>query len=75
MLMTKRRNNILVKVMNISSFSTLNSLARQPIYLSCGNAYALAAFLAGTEHQGYEKRINDEWIVVSLGKDERPKLP
>ena len=36
-------------------FSTLDSLTREPIYLSLGNAYAVASFLAGTESQGYEK--------------------
>ena len=36
-------------------FSTLKSLAREHIYLSCGTAYALATFLAGTKRQGYEK--------------------
>ena len=35
----KTENDILATVMNISSFSTLNSLARE---LSCGTAYALA---------------------------------
>ena len=55
MLTAKRRNDILVPVMNISSFSTLNSHAREPIYLSFGTAYALVTFLAGTERQGYEK--------------------
>ena len=56
-------------------FSTLNSLARLPIYLSCGTAYALATFFGRHRVSGLWKRIKDEWIVVSLGKDERPKLP
>ena len=54
MLTTKWRNDIPVPVMNISSFLTLDSLPRQPIYLSCGTAYALATFLAGPGRQGYK---------------------
>ena len=51
---------ILVPVMNISHFSPLNSLSREPIYLFCGTTYVLATFLAGTKRQGYEKGIKDE---------------
>ena len=43
------------------------------IYLSSGTAYLLASIFGRHCVSGVWKRVKDEWIVVSLGKDEMLK--